>query len=111
MGGVNSPRPGWIKAVERESAHPSYRGNYCEPELDTIFALAGEVGRARDKFPSNRHLTHALIEEVGELAQAQLQNRSRDEIRREAIQVACVALRIFEEGDPDFVLIPEGTKL
>ena len=40
----------------------------------------------------------ALTEEVGELAKALL-DESRERIRAEAIQVACVAIRIIEEGD------------
>jgi NTP pyrophosphatase (non-canonical NTP hydrolase) len=57
---------------------------------------------ARQEFPGREHLTVALMEEVGELANALLTRARPDEIRQEAIQVACVALRICEEGDADF---------
>lgn len=67
---------------------------------ESIEALDAEMGRAREKFPSNRYLMTALVEEVGELAQATLQQQGRERIRREALQVACVAMRIYEEGDP-----------
>lgn len=40
-----------------------------------------------------------------------LQGRPRDEIEREAIQVACVAVRIIEEGDETFENAPSETKL
>jgi NTP pyrophosphatase (non-canonical NTP hydrolase) len=72
------------------------------PEQITLAAVTSEVIRARLKFPSNKHLLTALVEEVGELAQAMLQDKPRDEIQREAIQVACVAMRIVEEGDSAF---------
>jgi NTP pyrophosphatase (non-canonical NTP hydrolase) len=66
---------------------------------ESLSALSAELQRARAKFPGNRHLTVALMEEVGELAQAQLQRQGRDRVRKEALQVACVAMRIYEEGD------------
>lgn len=68
----------------------------------SIFALRWEVDRARAKFPKNDLLFTALVEEVGELAQAYLQRKPIDEIRKEALQIACVAMRIFEEGDPTY---------
>lgn len=68
----------------------------------TIGAISAEVLKARTKFPDNKHLLAALVEEVGELAQAMLQDKPRDQIDREAIQVAWVAVRIIEEGDSAF---------
>ena len=76
--------------------------------VSTLEDLAVEILRARAKFPGNRFLLAALMEEVGELAQAMLQGKSDAEIKTEAIQVACVALRIFEEKDATFAdLKPE----
>jgi NTP pyrophosphatase (non-canonical NTP hydrolase) len=72
------------------------------PTGTTLGALMNEVTAARAKFPGNRHLLAALTEEVGELAQAMLQKQSRERIQKEALQVACVALRILEEGDAAF---------
>ena len=77
---------------------------------DTTFhgALAEEVRRARMKHPSTAHLLAALTEEVGELAQALLDQDSGarpvtdQEIYKEAVQVACVALRLAVEGDGEF---------
>lgn len=68
----------------------------------TLEAISVEVVRARTKFPSNAKMLAALVEEVGELAQALLQRKSLSDIRKEATQVACVAVRIIEEGDSDF---------
>lgn len=65
-------------------------------------ALREELYNARNKFPTNAHLLAALAEEVGELAKALLENHRPDRIREEAIQVACVAIRIATEGDADF---------
>lgn len=74
-------------------------------------ALDAELARARAKFPGNRFLVAACAEELGEMAAALLQRRDPEEIRREALQVACVALRIYEEGDASFEAIsPEESK-
>lgn len=70
------------------------------PRMSTLEQLSEEVCRARGKFPDNKHLLAALMEEVGELAKDLLENK--EGFRIEAIQVACVALRIAEEGDGDF---------
>ena len=67
----------------------------------TLQAIAAEVIRARLKFPRNRHLMTALTEEVGEVAKALLQG-DFEKAEREAIQVACVAVRLIEEGDSDY---------
>lgn len=82
----------------------------ANPLPETRDALCAEVTRARAKFPGNRHLLAALTEEVGELAQAMLQGKPTAEIQREALQVACVALRIFEEGDASFAALSEEEK-
>jgi hypothetical protein len=82
-------------------AAPYWNPNTLQPACETTWAaLREELSRARAKFPGNRRLFVALAEEVGELAKALLQ---RDpEWRKEALQVACVAIRIFEETDRDF---------
>ena len=65
-----------------------------------------ELERARVKFPSSNLCFSALIEEVGELAQAMLKVRAgkqpKERIREEAIQVAAMAARVAIEGDPSF---------
>ena len=72
------------------------------PFYHTMAEISDEVVRARAKHPANRHMLGALMEEVGELSQALLQGKGKDEIEKEAIQVACVAIRIVEEGDADY---------
>jgi hypothetical protein len=78
------------------------------PHPATMAAISAEVVLARTKFPGNRFLLAALTEEVGELAKAMLQRRDPDEVQREAIQVACVAIRILEEGDASFAYVSDA---
>jgi hypothetical protein len=67
--------------------------------VEDLVDLGHEMMRARAKFPGNRFMSLALAEEVGELAKAQLQKAPAVEIRHEALQVACLAMRIAREGD------------
>jgi NTP pyrophosphatase (non-canonical NTP hydrolase) len=75
----------------------------------TIHALDQEIARGRAKFPKNDLMLAALTEELGELADA-LESERPDDIRREALQVAAVAVRIAEEGDTTFVGASEESK-
>ena len=61
-------------------------------------ALQDELAFARSRFPSNSQLMEALMEEVGEVARAVLE-RDFDHAKQEALQVACVAMRLATEGD------------
>lgn len=102
--------------------------------LDTVdFSeeMCAEVNRAREKFPSSDMVLAALMEEVGELAQAIMERErtfhvepmphmsigglqhdiykwTRENIRKEAIQVAAMACRIAVEGDPRFPSSQKG---
>lgn len=66
--------------------------------------VTAEVARARAKFPMPNPMLAALVEEVGELAKALMGGRhhGKDGVRMEAIQVAAMAVRILEEGDPHY---------
>lgn len=70
--------------------------------------VANEADKAVSKFPDSVHSLAALMEEVGELAQAMLhceyepQKHTPGSIRSEAIQVAVMAMRIATEGDRTF---------
>ena len=79
--------------------------------IGTVVRLEAEVRRARGKFPGNRFLLAALTEEVGELARALLQRQGEAQVQREALQVACVALRILEEGDASFADVTDAEAL
>lgn len=83
--------------------------------LDWPAAVVAEVARGRAKFPSPDHLTLALGEEVGEVQRAVLHHRyeggSIEDVRKELVQVMCVAVRLLEEGDPTVSLPPCGGAL
>ena len=68
-------------------------------ELDTLLYLDSELAAGRRKFVGNRFLLTAATEELGELAKALLQREGRERVRAKALQLAVVALRIYEEGD------------
>lgn len=69
-------------------------------------AVSAELQRAREKFPSSNLSLAALMEEVGELAQAMLKVRAGKwpayRVREEAVQVAAMAVRVALEGDASF---------
>ncbi len=67
-------------------------------EAELLTQIVRELDRARTKFPGDNVTTLALVEEVGELAQATFE-KSRAEVRKEAIQVACMAMRVILDGD------------
>ena len=67
---------------------------------ELINEITIELQFAVAKFPENIFIFPALIEDVGELAKA-LMEESPDRIRAEAIQVAVMAIRIIQEGDRD----------
>jgi len=69
------------------------------PTRRMIDEIADETHGARLKFPDPRGLMMALTEEVGEVAKA-LADESPERIREECIQVAAMAIRLAEEGDP-----------
>lgn len=77
---------------------PSFGHNSAAPEIRLSLEILDELHRARTKFPGDNVTTLALVEEVGELAQATFE-KSRAEVRKEAIQVACMAMRVILDGD------------
>ena len=110
--------PGWYlirKGVLRMKGSKSMDIKHG-PSGVTVQAIMEEVSRARLKFPGNDVMLAALSEEHGELANALLElrfatiakqpkydlDRLRDNVQKEAIQVAAVAIRILEDGDSSF---------
>ena len=85
-------------------------------ELDLLLnEITEELERARSKFPKSRATMVALMEEVGELAKAMM-DESAENVRNEAIQVAVMAIRTALDGDrsldilrDDHGLDPVGT--
>ncbi len=66
--------------------------------------IADELARARRKHPKPQHSSHegfaVLLEEVDELweeVRAQTEERSYAKMRKEAIQIAAMALRFVED--------------
>jgi hypothetical protein len=60
-----------------------------------------ELTKARAKFPGKNVTFAALVEEVGELATATFEESS-DRVRKEAVQVAVMAMRVVLDGDHTF---------
>lgn len=81
--------PGGVRSQVRGSESP--HSFFCDCEREML--------RAQKLFPSSEGVLTALMEEVGELAQAML-DKSWDEVVKEAKQVAAMAGRIALEGDP-----------
>lgn len=74
-------------------------GEHIERELaDEILS---ELARARARFPGKNVTFAALVEEVGELATATFEE-SRASVRKEAVQVAVMAMRMVLDGDHTF---------
>lgn len=75
------------------------------PTQKFLTDVKAEYGRATAKFPENKKLDAALMEEVGELAKALLhiqeKGASAANVYEEAVQVATVAMRIAVEGSPE----------
>lgn len=73
--------------------------------------VAAEVARARRLFPSTVDLLHAFTEEAGEVTreflEAKYGNSQQGAVYQELIQTMAMAVRLIEEGDPNF---PEVTR-
>ena len=72
--------------------------------------ILDEVQRARKKFPSALNLNVALMEEMGEFANAQL-TQDASSVYKEGIQVIAVVFRILSEGDKSLDTSPESRQL
>jgi hypothetical protein len=81
-----------------------------EMRIRFVRDVAAEYNGAMAKFPSNRCNVAALMEEVGELAQALLQYEfepakygvTSANIYAEAVQVAAMAMKIALHGSSEF---------
>lgn len=76
--------------------------NPSKTTIRTAMALndvANELQKAREKYPDPRHLMTALTEHAGKLARAFLDKPMAD-VYREAVEVACIAIRLATESDP-----------
>jgi hypothetical protein len=78
---------------------------------ETAREVLEEIKRARKLYPeyiNDVFMLAVLMEEVGELAQAIADKLGPERVRAEAAQVACVAIRIIEEGESRPSLFPAG---
>lgn len=73
----------------------------ASPEATLSAEILAELTRARAKFPGKNVTFAALVEEVGELATATFEE-GRDRVRKEAVQVAVMAMRMVLDGDHTF---------
>ena len=75
--------------------------------IHTIFDdVVFELIKARKKFPGTEDLLHAFTEEAGEVTKGFLhlkhEKGSPKEVYGELIQTIAMAVRLIEEGDPNF---------
>jgi hypothetical protein len=80
----------WREGMERVAKE--------EAERRLVRDIQAELIRARAKFPGKNVTFAALVEEVGELAKATFEE-SADRVRKEAVQVAVMAMRMVLDGD------------
>jgi NTP pyrophosphatase (non-canonical NTP hydrolase) len=81
---------------------------WTSPDGLVMKMITDELVAARGAFPGTTHMLAALVEEVGEVAQAMMhhdlkQGTSVHEVLREAVQVGCMAVRLAVEGDDNFL--------
>ncbi len=65
---------------------------------ELLAEIEAELARARTMFPGDGVTMLALMEEVGELAKATFEEPSA-RVRKEAVQVAVMAMRVVLDGD------------
>jgi NTP pyrophosphatase (non-canonical NTP hydrolase) len=70
--------------------------------------IRDELKAAREAFPGKTHMLCALVEEVGEVAKAMMEHDRKEgtsvqQVLREAVQVASMAIRLAVEGDDNFL--------
>ena len=70
--------------------------------------IRDELNAAREAFPGTTHMLCAMVEEVGEVAKAMMEHDRKEgtsvqQVLREAVQVASMAIRLAVEGDDNFL--------
>jgi len=75
-----------------------------------IRMVRDEIAAAREAFPTDLHRLTALGEEHGELCKALMEHdlglgTTTQQVLREAVQVAAMAIRVATEGDANFSYI------
>lgn len=67
-------------------------------ERELVVDILAELKRARAKFPGPDATFAAMVEEAGEVATAMMEEPVEN-VRKEAIQLAVMAIRIVLDGD------------
>lgn len=75
-----------------------------------LMAIKMEILRARMLYPSCEGVVAAMVEEVGEVANAYLDN-TRSEIVKEGVQACAMVARLVLEGDPSLANLRAKRKL
>ena len=92
------------------------KDNKTEPSLSErdkriLSLVRDEIEAARNAFPSNVGQHAALVEEVGETAEALIEhsrgNAPPEAVVKEAVQVAAMAVRLVVEGSDEFPYDPD----
>jgi len=82
-----------------------------ERDERALSLVRDEIKAARDAFPSNAARHAALVEEVGETAEALIEhsrgNASPEVVVEEAVQVAAMAVRLVVKGSDEFPYDPD----
>lgn len=91
----------WLKPAQSPAPAPAGEVERLGPEETLSAEILAELTRARAKFPGKNVTFAALVEEVGELATATFEE-GRDRVRKEAVQVAVMAMRMVLDGDHTF---------
>lgn len=88
-----------MKTINHWSSYPNSYLQFCEK-------VYVEKNFAEKKFPNGKNLLAALMEEVGELAEALLKieesGHSPEEVYKEGIQVAAIVYRLIVEGEETY---------
>jgi len=85
--------------VYAETCHQAAKALSGGNNVDRFLVeVSAEIERARAKFPGDNLTTIAMFEEAGEVAKAVL-SESPEAIRKECVQLACMAARITLDGD------------
>ncbi|WP_336801445.1 hypothetical protein [Kaistia sp. MMO-174] len=95
---LTQSQAGRLRAMLAAAPQPPATRSYEEGLTADILA---ELVRARAKFPGKNVTLAALMEEVGELATATFEE-GRERVRKEAVQVAVMAMRMVLDGDHTF---------
>src|ERR1035437_9009396 len=87
---------------DRTTFHDLYFPVFNEDKYkDVLPILLKEIEHACVKFPNPDNLVPALLEEVGEFGEENVETK-RTGGNHELIQIACLALRLYVEGDPAY---------